>query len=194
MDRDGVDAVAAMLARSFDDDPVWSHIFPDPVSRPRRLRQMFAVLVSSRLRCGDRVRVVADAHAAALWGPPEHPHFTGRETLAQFPRMFRAFGPRGLRFLPDLRALDALAAQWKDRPHWYLDVLGVDPSRQRSGLGSALIADTLDRADAQGLGAYLLSSKEENIAFYGRHGFGVVSTHTFDDGPTAWGMWRESRV
>ena len=48
--------------------------------------------------------------------------------------------------------------------HWYLEVLGTRPDRQGEGLGSALIRHGLERAEQDGLPAYLESSKESNVA------------------------------
>jgi ribosomal protein S18 acetylase RimI-like enzyme len=78
--------------------------------------------------------------------------------------------------------------------HWYLATLGTDPDRQGQGVGSALLRKVLERADLEGLPAYLESSKERNLAFYGRHGFEVTGEiHTPGGGPTLWLMWRECR-
>ena len=59
-------------------------------------------------------------------------------------------------------------------PHWYLAVLGTDPSFQRTGAGTALLEPVLARVDAEGLPAYLETQKEANLAWYGRFGFDVV--------------------
>ena len=51
----------------------------------------------------------------------------------------------------------------------------------------------LERCDREGVGAYLESSKERNVAFYGRHGFRVTGETRFPRGPRLWLMWRDPR-
>jgi ribosomal protein S18 acetylase RimI-like enzyme len=82
----------------------------------------------------------------------------------------------------------------KRPPHWYLAVLGTDPAAQGQGLGSAALAPVLERCDADGVGAYLESSKESNIAFYARHGFRVTREIRLPRGPKLWAMWRDPRA
>jgi GNAT superfamily N-acetyltransferase len=53
-------------------------------------------------------------------------------------------------------------------------VLGTDPAAQGRGLGSAVLAPVLEGCDRDGIGAYLVSSKERNIDFYARFGFRVT--------------------
>jgi ribosomal protein S18 acetylase RimI-like enzyme len=60
-------------------------------------------------------------------------------------------------------------------PHWYLPLLGVDPRLQGQGAGSALLRLILDRADKDGLSAYLWTAKARNVPFYQRHGFEVLT-------------------
>ena len=78
-------------------------------------------------------------------------------------------------------------------PHWYLSVLGTDPTQQGKGVGGALLEPVLDRCDSQGLGAYLESSKEANIPFYQRFGFAVTGQIDLPEGPPVWPMWRDPR-
>ena len=80
-----------------------------------------------------------------------------------------------------------------DPPHWYLAVLGTDPSAQGRGLGSAVMRSVLERADGEGTCAYLESSKERNVDFYARHGFRLAGELQLPRGPTMWPMWREPR-
>ena len=58
---------------------------------------------------------------------------------------------------------------------------------------SALIRSVLDRCDAQGFGAYLESSKEQNLAFYARHGFDLTQRCDPGGQPPTWTMWRDPR-
>ena len=59
-------------------------------------------------------------------------------------------------------------------PHWYLPLIGVEPSRQGQGLGSALLRTSLSRCDADGLPAYLESCNPKNQPLYERHGFEAI--------------------
>jgi predicted N-acetyltransferase YhbS len=81
-----------------------------------------------------------------------------------------------------------------EEPHWYLAVIGSDPSVRGKGFGQALMRSRLGRVDAEHAPAYLESSKHENIAYYQRFGFEVASEIVLPEGgPTMWPMWRQPR-
>ena len=63
--------------------------------------------------------------------------------------------------------------------------LATDPDHQRKGLASAVIAPVLERADREGLGAFLETGAEENLGFYARAGFEVTDEVVLPDGPDA---------
>jgi ribosomal protein S18 acetylase RimI-like enzyme len=92
-----------------------------------------------------------------------------------------------------IHALSDLHQRHVPEPHWYLMVIGVDPDRQRQGIGTALIDPVLRRADTQGLRSFLETNKESRIPFYERLGFQVVEHGTVDGLPDSWGMVRSPR-
>ena len=67
----------------------------------------------------------------------------------------------------------AVAAARRGTRSWYLQLLGVEPDRQGSGIGSALVREHLRLADRQGVAAYL-ETTIENLGFYGELGFEVI--------------------
>jgi GNAT superfamily N-acetyltransferase len=182
--------MASSLARAFHDDPVMQFLFPDEKSRPRRLTTFFRTAMKSQHLPHGTCYTNEDRSAAALWDPPGHWRMTGRQALVSLPGMLAS-----LRFrIPTaLRCLPAMERPHPRDPHFYLAVLGTRPDRQGHGLGSALMEPVLSRCDAEGIGAYLESSKESNVPFYRRHGFEVVGDINLPGGPTIWPMWRDPR-
>jgi len=57
---------------------------------------------------------------------------------------------------------------------WYLFLLGVEPSRQRRGLGGVLMRGVIERADVEQMACYLETESERNVAFYRKQGFDVI--------------------
>ncbi|HTF29543.1 MAG TPA: N-acetyltransferase [Flavitalea sp.] len=78
-------------------------------------------------------------------------------------------------------------------PHWYLPMIGVDPAYQGSGIGSALLVESLKAVDRDGSIAYLESSNQRNIALYERHGFEVIGEIQSGSSPVLRPMLRKSR-
>jgi ribosomal protein S18 acetylase RimI-like enzyme len=184
-------ALAAMLARAFLDDPVAAWAFrPDSV-RGRALERFQGTRLR-QLLAGGEVWTTGDLSCAALWASPGAWRSSPREE-AQIARCF--LHPRLIGRLP----LTAVGWQLLEhahpaRPeHWYLAVLGTDPSAQGRGLGSAVLSAMLEQCDRDGVAAYLESSKERNIDFYARHGFRVTGEFRLLRGPRMWPMWRDPR-
>ncbi len=189
---DDVSALASMLARAFLDDPVASWAWPPDALRPRALERFQAIRI--RQLIGEQeVWTNEELTCAALWAPPE----LWRSTLAETAALLPCFAhPRLLPRVP-LVALGWLGLERKHPakpPHFYLAVLGTDPDRQGHGLGSLLMRPVLEQCDADGVGAFLESSKERNIDFYARHGFRVVEEVRLLRGPSMWKMWRDPRA
>ena len=180
---------SAVLARAFQDDPAWSWVFPNPSRRAALLPWLFQT--GFEVTEAEIWTTGGDMLGIARWLPP------GRPVVHVGP-MLRALVATPLRvreattrFFAYGRAVEAMRADAVPEPHWYLAGIGVEPARQREGIGSALITPGLDAAAAAGLPAALLTNSDRNLSFYRRHGFEVVREgHTPEDGPRAWMMRR----
>ena len=176
-----------VLARSFWDDPVISWLLPTDASRYARASLFFRNDLAYASRNG--IVLTTDDHAgAALWLPPGKWKMPNAELLRNGPTFIRAFRAR----LPVANHFNVLLERvHPTEPHWYLAVLGTDPSRQGRGVGAALIHGVTARADRDGEGCYLESSKAANVPYYERFGFKVTNELHVPKGPTLWGMWRD---
>ena len=98
-------------------------------------------------------------------------------------------GPRRLfRAMP---AEDEIASHKPKEPHYYLYAIGTTVAGRFKGMVSKLFEAGLEKADQDGMPAYVESSKEENVSSYQRYVFEVVGLCTPVEGcPPEWLMWR----
>jgi ribosomal protein S18 acetylase RimI-like enzyme len=193
IERSDVRALSACLARAFDDDPVSEYLFPNRRSHARRLERYFRWQFHHVFFPKGDCWTTEDLAGAALWIPPRRRSPSIVETVTQLATVVRILGMQTSRAL---RLLEQLEAVHPKMPHCYLGTIGVDPSRQGTGVGSALMSVVLDALDEEGVPAYLESSKESNLAFYRRHGFevtGEIGTGRDSGIPRIWLMWRSAR-
>jgi GNAT superfamily N-acetyltransferase len=193
MERSQVREATRVLVRAFDDSPIMRHLMPGASLRARGTRRFFHASIVDALPFGE-VWVASDGASilgAMVWLPPgRYPPSPGRQ-LRQLAGLWAIapVAPRAVRrSLHYLRVVDR--AHPKDE-HWYLGLLGVDPSRQGGGIGTQLLGAVLPRIDADGRPAYLETDKERNIPYYARQRFAPRATVRPDeDGPPTWTMWR----
>ena len=185
---DEVGRVAGTLAKAFHDDPVMSILFGGSVPADRAAR-FFSIMGRVQIRHELFFRTPG-FEAAAIWAPPGEWKLPVSQIVRNTPGLMRTFGHR---LFANLGVLGVLEKAHPDEPHYYLEFIGTDPAHQGKGLGSALIQPMIDRCDTEGVGAYLESSKESNVAFYNRFGFEVTKVITHKAGPQQWLMWRAAR-
>jgi ribosomal protein S18 acetylase RimI-like enzyme len=192
--KEDVRELSLTLARAFYDDPVMIWLLPDEKRRTGQLDRLFATMTRHHHLARGGVEVASDGPgvgAAALWDPPNQWQETRGGQLAMTPTFVRVFGLRSMRG----RAVQELMKRaHPEEPHWYLAVIGSDPTVRGQGFGQALMRSRLERVDAEHAPAYLESTKPENVPYYERFGFSVTREIVLPDGgPTMWAMWRAPR-
>lgn len=182
--------LALTLARAFHDDPIKLFLAGAREFTTERAVPFFDAFARIQLPHGH-VYTTPGHEAAAIWAPPGAWKVPLRQIARFTPRFLRMYGSR---FVPNLAVLTDLEKLHPQEPHYYLEFIGTDPAHQGKGFGRALMEPVLERADREGVGVYLENSKEQNLAFYGRHGFQVRQEMTHRrGGPRMWLMWRDPR-
>ena len=192
--REDVAALSHTLGRAFFDDSVMEWMVPDAVARRRRLHRLFAALTKYHHLARGGVEVAIGAGGiggAALWDPPGQWRQTRGEQVRAMPSLLRAFG---LSLMRGMAVEDRMAAVHPEEPHWYLAIIGSDPTMRGKGFGNALMRSRLDRCDAEHAPAYLESSNPDNVPYYQRFGFEVTGEIVIPGGgPSLIPMWRPPR-
>ncbi|MHB1132360.1 MAG: GNAT family N-acetyltransferase [Chloroflexota bacterium] len=166
------------LTRAFQDDVMYAYVFPEEEERVQALRRLWQSLLTYSLTYGQVYTTPGLAGVACWFAPGKTEPSLWRMLRTGFalPRAVFAMKREGRRRFGDaLNYNDAVHARLMKEPHWYLAALGVDPARQRQGVGSRLLQPVLARADADGFPCYLEATITENVRFYERHGFQVTA-------------------
>jgi ribosomal protein S18 acetylase RimI-like enzyme len=180
------------MVAAFWDYPETLHLLPDE----RRRRHVLPRYLLSDARDADRfglLLVAPDGSGAAAWIPPSaYPIGVGRQ-LRQLVDLAPALPWAWRAALEARRAQTANRVEHRRHPeHYYLRSIGVDPAAQGRGIGSSLMWPVLDRADREGVGCFLQTATEANVAWYGRFGFETVASYQpTPTWPTTWALWRE---
>lgn len=184
--------VLGVLARAFSIDPLFDYFARDLLNEHRVMPGIMRSYVFDLARWG-RCWVAADgadhARGFAGWLPPEAlPRSAARESAVT--ALAGAAIVRSKRPVAATRLFVEVEKHHPREPHWYLGLLGVDPTRQGRGHGKELITPGLDLADRDRLPCYLETQKEQNVAWYARFGFDVREEIRLPGMPPVWCLWR----
>lgn len=183
-----------LLARAFQNDPLFRYALPADGPRQKRLPGFFALTLRYGAQFGEIYAI--PRQGLALWLPPGKSKITLHRALQA--GMWLAPLKIGLLAILRLGRLTTMAESLHERfapgPHWYLFLLGVDPASQGRGQGGRLLQPVLSRADAAYLPCYLETNNPSAVRFYQKHGFAIAAQHqSSPPGLCLWAMRRESR-
>jgi ribosomal protein S18 acetylase RimI-like enzyme len=179
------DKALSVLTLAFSFDPVMRWVYPDPQDYLKYFPQFLRAFASNAFPHGTG-HYIADFVGAALWLPP-NVHLD-EEAIGQ---LLQSSVPER-RHEEVFGILEQMGAYHPTEPHWYLPVIGIDPTQQGKGYGSTLLRFALEQVDRDGVPAYLESSNPRNNALYERHGFEVAGEIQAGSA-TLWPMVRRAR-
>jgi GNAT superfamily N-acetyltransferase len=174
----------ATLLSAFRADPVERWLYPDEKDYDEHFPEFLAAFGGEAF-AHDTVWRSDDYAAVAMWLPP------GAEPDGdEIVRVLMTTVDRA-RHSETMAAIQQMDAAHPRYPHWYLPWLGVDARVQGTGLGSTLMARSLESVDDTGLPAYLETPDPLTVPFYERHGFRVIGSTRTEDCPTITFMLRK---
>jgi len=174
----------ATLLSAFRADPVERWLYPGEKDYDEYFPK-FVAAFGGEAFAHDTVWRSDDFAAVAMWLPP------GTEPDGdEIVRVLMTTVDQA-RHSDTMAAIQQMDAAHPRYPHWYLPWLGVDAGVQGTGLGSTLLARSLEAVDDSGLPAYLETPNPLTIPFYERHGFRVTGSTRTEDCPTVTFMLRK---
>lgn len=185
--RDDARTSSRVLARAFQDDPVFEWLLPDPDRRRELLPSVFMAFSELYLPY-DESYIAGGGLGVALWVPPGGQPFSDEELDQLGEQLAVTLGDDADKGV-ELNA--ALEEHHPAEPAFYLPFIGVVPEQQGRGLGSRLLETMLVQCDDSGTPAFLDATSPENRRLYERHGFETMAQVDVAHGPTLWTMWRE---
>jgi len=174
------------VVRAFADDPIVRWFYPEVETYERYGRRLVTAFAGHAFEHGTAFGVEGYA-AGALWLPPG----VSIDEGAMEALIAESIPPEELERRGGF--FEQQIAVHPHEPHWYLPMIGVDPSRQGEGLGSALLEYSLQLVDRDRAFAYLEATSLRSKALYERFGFTVVGLIQAGDSPPMWPMVRVAR-
>ena len=178
--------VIAVITLAFSTDPMARWAYPNPATYLAIMPETIKAFGGNGFAHGT-VHLVDGGAASAMWLPPgvlpdserlealveQHAPPDRQEDMTQVFEQMGKFHP--------------------EEPCWYLPLIGVDPTSQGRGYGSALLRYAIEQVDRTGAPAYLESSNPRNVPLYERHGFEVLGSIQAGSSPTIVPMLRRAR-
>ena len=176
----------ATLVTAFVHCPFSRWMLPDPEQYLEYFPKILLTGGSSAFESGTAHRT-EDFLATAIWLAPG----TSADEEAMGNLMQEAISPD--RRDEVFAVAEQIGLSHPKSDHWYLLSVGVDPTCQGCGYGSALLKSGLEVCDRYQMISCLESANERNIPLYERFGFEVTGEIQAGSSPTIYPMVRMPR-
>ncbi|MGN8247337.1 GNAT family N-acetyltransferase [Cellulomonas soli] len=169
-----VPAAARVLADALAHDPGYTYLFPSAARRPRELHALYRMTLADAVQHGRVFATRQDdgtvTGVVAVYPPGAYPMGVGRWCRQAWRLVHLAWNAR--EHSRALARFGDLTSQGVPGDAWYVEAAGVRPDLQRQGRGKALF-EAVHQA-VGGDGAYLETTKPENVGYYRALGYAPV--------------------
>jgi len=169
--------IAAIFLSAFRDDPFMLSLFSSARDIQRAMGADFRYVIEKARVNGVVFRTSDIYEGAAVWCLTGFPKstFSLNVRIAWF--MLNQFKVHDLRkFVSFYLKVEKAHIRIIKRPHYYLELLGVDEKFQGMGFASKLLKPVLAHADQSRRYCYLETQNEKNVVLYQHFGFEVADT------------------
>ena len=141
---DQVPLAARVLANAFANAPRYRFLLPNDAQRHATLPWLWGAMIRASILSDAVVHVAHEEPGSpplgvAVWAPPGHRKYSVLTLVRS--GLWAAPFRLGIAVYRRRRSLGPLlAALGPPEPHWYLNVIGVDPTQQRTGAGNGAAA------------------------------------------------------
>ena len=171
-------AVARLLAEVFFDDPMYAWLVPNERRRMKAITGLFDTACHILATADPAAVWTTDGFlGGAIWTPPGRPNPSIALAWRVASDMILGLRWGMFRQMKVERSLTPIEGR-----HWYLNTIGVAASQRGRGIGSALLAPIMARCDRDRLPIFLNTNTDDNVRFYGNHGFEVIREIELDSG------------
>ncbi len=178
MGKQDIEKSADVIAKAFYDYPMFQHILADKLNHDN-IKLFVKFLINYSIRYADAYAISKDMEGIILFTDYKHYKFSlVRSLRSGLLPLMKIGSDAGKRFNTFDRFTLEIHKKIMKENHQYIILLGVDPDKQGQGYGKRLILPVLKMAEEKGQACYLETHGEENVLFYNKLGFKVVSEDT----------------
>jgi GNAT superfamily N-acetyltransferase len=171
-----INQATRVLARAFQDDPLFTYFFPSPQKRERKLPITFRMMVLHGTIYGEVYASSPRMEGIAIWIPSEKMFMTSLPLLRSggLHTMLK-ISPREMKRISSYTTFSAnLHHRVAPFKHMYLEFIGISPEYQGKGFATHLLTSMLERLDSENLPCFLETQNARNVPVYAHFGFQVI--------------------
>jgi GNAT superfamily N-acetyltransferase len=188
-----IDTVRDTLLDGFREDPYFRWQYPDDATYGELAGEWFG-LIAEILFVRGHTYLVDDGAAAAIFIPPDVPLGEDADYARVYELLAKQFGEERATEIIGLLGVMSQHEPTDGLPHFQCLYIACRAASRGCGYGAEVMRRVTQVCDAEGLGAYLVSSNPLNVSFYEREGYKVLAdVYPIDGGPLMRPMWRDPR-